>query len=74
MSHTRELIDIELECVGELSGGHESHKRVDRYLTMSVWVSFQEVMSHTRELIDIELECVGELSGGHESHKRVDRY
>ncbi len=31
MSHTRELIDIELECVGELSGGYESHKRVDRY-------------------------------------------
>ncbi len=28
MSHTRELIDIELECVGELSGSHESHKRV----------------------------------------------
>ncbi len=21
----------EPECVGELSGGHESHKRVDRY-------------------------------------------
>ncbi len=31
ISHTRELIDIKLECVGELSGGHESHKRVDKY-------------------------------------------